>query len=210
MSTKLFISLVLLLLASSVVFGQSWESAYTTGLTSVYLTKTGFEYTMVLKNLTGIPSDTGTVGWDLLVWSLEPFNLPAPETILQMPDGWSWDGGKWKMFEITDNNQKYYTPPALAPGGSYTFRYTSTLTTPANPGGPENGDPGFLSHVASIDSSVPGSATVKWTPYKPDGYPSQTWSDKSTIETPEPGSVMALVAGLAGISGYVIRRKRAR
>ena len=117
-----------------------------------------------------------------------------------------WSEGGFKMFEVADPNRKYFTPPALAPGGTYTFKYTSTLTTPVNPGGPSDGSPGFLSHVAAIDPSTPGSDTQRWTAVIPEGTAKPTWYDHS--EVPEPGSLVTLAAGLLGTAGFLVRRRK--
>lgn len=194
---------LLLVIVSGSAFAQSWNSALTEGLTAVQFTKVGTEYTMVLQNLTSLPGDTRP-DFDVLVWALEPFNVPAPETILESPEGWVWDGAVWKMFEIADETQKYYTPPALAPGGTMTFRYVSTLTDPANHGGPADGSPGFLAHVAAVDPLAPGP-TQKWTAVVPEGFNTPTWNDHSV---PEPGSLLALSTGLIGAVGLILRKRR--
>lgn len=205
---KMLVGLLLLLLASGTAFSQSWNAAITTGLTAVGYTQVGNVYTITLYNMTGIPGDT-TEGYDMLVWSLQAFNMPAPETMLSMPDEWKWRDGKWTLFAVEQNNRKYYTPPSLAPGQSLTISYTSSLATSANNGGPADGSAGFMAHVAAVDSSIPGSDTLRWTPYQSSDLPS-SWFDHSTIvtELPEPGSMIVLTGGLAGAAGYVIRRRR--
>ncbi len=197
----------LLVIANASVMAQSWNSAKSEELTGVDLTVTGNEFTLVLYNLTGIAGDT-TEGYDVIVWTLEPFNLPAPDTILEIPDGWVWSGKGWSAFEIASQPNKWYTPPALAPGGTFTFRYISDSTTPANVR-PDSSDPGFLCHVAGVDSSKPGSDTVKWTAFAPPGYGTETWFDRSTTPVvPEPDSIIALMSGVMGTVGVAIRRRR--
>lgn len=204
MNKRLTVLSLLLVLVCGGAFAQSWESALTNGFTSVDFSKVGYEYTITVYNMTGILGDP-TENYDVLVWTVEPFNLPAPQDILEMPAGWAWEGGGFKMFAIVDDSQKYYTPPALGPGEFYTFKYTSTLLTPANQGGPEDGSAGFLCHIAAVDSSMPGSATEKWIPYEPEGMP-RTWYDKS-IPVPEPGGLLALASGLLGTLGFIARKR---
>jgi hypothetical protein len=195
----------LLVLACGCVFGQSWQSGRESGFISVDFSKVGSEYTIVLHNLTGTTADTNTNGWDILVWSLEPFNLPAPQSILQMPTGWVWTNTGFEAFEVESQSDKYKTPPSLAPGGSYTFKYISDLTDPANSGGPANDVPGFLCHVAAVDSSNPGSATQKWTGVTPEGFSGPTWHERAVV--PEPGSLLALATGFISAAGLVVRRR---
>jgi hypothetical protein len=201
----LLICLLLMGLGCSGVLAQSWSAALTTGMTAVDLSKSGNEYTIVLHNLTGIAGDT-TDGYDVLVWSLEPFNLPTPQAIIEIPTGWGWKDGGFSMFDVANNSEMYYTPPALAPGGSYTFKFTSNLLTPANSGGPEDGSPGFLSHIAAVDEASPGGSDQRWTAYTPSGMP-QTWNDRS-VPVPEPGGLLALSTGIIGTLGFVIRRRK--
>ena len=173
----LLICLMLMTLGCSGVLAQSWSAALSTGMTAVDFSKSGNEYTIILHNMTGIAGDT-TVGFDILVWSLEPFNLPAPQAIIEMPAGWDWKDGGFSMFDIANHSENYYSPPALAPGGSYTFKFTSNLLAPVNSGGPADGSPGFLNHIAAIDSSSPGGGDQRWIAYTPSGMP-QTWFDRS-------------------------------
>jgi hypothetical protein len=79
------------------------------------------------------------------------------------------------------------------------------LTSPANPGGPADGTPGFLCHVAAVDSSNPGSATKKWTAVTPEGFGGPTWFERTVV--PEPGSLLALATGLISAAGLVLRKR---
>ncbi len=129
--TTTIIFLLFSLLAGS-AFGQSWQSGLTSGITSAIFSRVGNDYTIVLTNTSGTVGDN-TTGYDVLVWTLQPFNLPTPEQILTMPQGWSWSDGHWSTFGIGSANSKYYTPPAIAPGGSVTFKFTSTLSDLVRP-----------------------------------------------------------------------------
>ncbi|MEN6372872.1 MAG: PEP-CTERM sorting domain-containing protein [Armatimonadota bacterium] len=188
-------------------FAQNWSSALSTGVVSTDYSKVGNDYTIVLHNLTGITGDPTPDSYDVIVWSIELFNVPAPETIISMPNGWKWTPTGFEAFEISNSKDNYYTPPALAPGLSYTFKFTSTSTTPANSGGPSDGSPGFVCHVAAVDSSQPGSGTVKWTPVTPTSIGSPTWHEKVT-PVPEPGSLLALTSGLLGVVGIISRKRK--
>lgn len=196
---------ILIVLVCGGVFAQSWDSASSTGMTAVDFIKSGNDYTITLYNMTGIAGDP-TVGYDVIIWSLEPFNLPAPQNIIEMPSGWVWQDGGFSMFEIGSDSQKYYSPPALAPGSAYTFRFISDLLTPVNPGGPADGSPGFLCHVAAVDSSAPGSEEQKWIPYTAENG-LQTWLDRS-VPVPEPGGLLALATGLFGFLGLSVHKRR--
>ena len=215
MSTRLIViaSLLLVCLVSGSVQAQSWQSAITSGLTGFTVTVSGEDYKITLTNLTGTSTDPNS-DYDVLVWTAQPFNLPAPETIIEMPDGWAWTSAGWGKFEVAQSNRKYYTPPALAPGESITFRYTSSLQVSANRGGPADGSFGFLCHVAAVDPTRPGSDTERWYEYYPVGMP-QTWFDHSTLgfdppdgAVPEPGSLMVLVPGALWTVGAGLRRMK--
>lgn len=206
--SKVLCCLILAVLICGSVSAQSWESGINTGVIGVDYSRVESEYTIVLHNLTGIPGDK-TANYDILVWTLELFNLPSPDTIISKPDGWVWTSRGFEMFEIENSQDKYYTPPALAPGASYTFKYQSTSQVPANPGGPADGSPGFLCHVAAVDSSDPGDATKKWKSFTPAGMSSPTWHERVEIpEVPEPGSLLALASGLIGAIGIAGRRRK--
>ncbi|MEN6521822.1 MAG: PEP-CTERM sorting domain-containing protein [Armatimonadota bacterium] len=207
MIKRIILSVLFAVLICGCAFAQSWNSAISTGVVSADYSKVGNEYTIVLHNLTGIAGDPTPDSYDVLVWSLEPFNIPAPETIISIPNGWEWIEGGFNAFEIEDSNSNYLTPPALAPGLSYTFKFTSNSTTSANKGGPSDGSPGFVCHVAAVDSTTPGNDKVKWTSVTPASIGSPTWHERVT-PVPEPGSLLALTSGLLGVVGITTRRRK--
>ena len=52
-----------------------------------------------------------------IIWSLQPFNVPAPISHSE-PAGWEWNAGGWQYYEVAQPSKKYYTPPSIAPGQS--------------------------------------------------------------------------------------------
>lgn len=192
---------VVMLFVPTAVFAQSWDSALTTGLTGVEASLTDNTWEFILTN----QSDVFIPEWDILVWSLEPFNVPAPSAVT-MPAGWEWKDAHWEQY-VVDPTGKYYMPPALAPGENYTF--TLSFDAGADPINLEpslNGQLGFLSHVGAV---IPGSGntdgTDMWDSYTVAGL-GDTWHDRSG-PVPEPSSILALGAGLVGLCGFVLRRR---
>lgn len=214
-NTCIIVTALITLLALVVpVHAQSWSAAQTSGITLVTssldpMTNT---YIWTLTNGSG-QFDLPTV----LIWSLEPFNVPAP-IAWTAPAGWTWSGNGWQSYEITDSGEKYYAPPAVAPGQSVTFSYTFDPAAPKiNPFGEGYiGSPtaiGFISHVAQV---VPGSGTldgsVRWTE-DPNSIYGQTWFDRCIVEgdkdyppVPEPSSIFAMMVGLTSLGGLLRRR----
>jgi hypothetical protein len=203
-SALLLCCLVLAATACTPVLAQSWNSGQVTGLTSVDVSSSGNQWTFVMHNLSGTQGDTNSPNFDILVWSLELFNFHAPNIgTIVAPTGWTWNDKK-DTFEVT-NNQKYFTGPALAPGGTFTFSYQSTSSVLSNTDthAPMNG---VLAHVGAVDSTKPGNSTVQWKAFNtPNG---QTWHDRSGNNVPEPASIMSLIGGMTGMLGLALRRRK--
>lgn len=214
----IIITVVVLLVAvlSLPAKAGSWSSAMTSGITivqSVFDTNTN-TFTWTLTNDSDKPGVPCAI-----IWSLEPFNVPAP-TSWTAPGGWTWTERGWETFEIDDPSEKYYTPPAIAPGQSAVFTYTVDPEAPRiNPyGSGYDGDPdaiGFITHIGAV---VPESGTldgsVRWiaatTPY------GSTWWDRCTVTpgiiiyppVPEPSSLAVLAFGLTSLASLAVRRRR--
>lgn len=159
--------LLFALLTAVTAYGQSWNSAVTEGITAVYasLDTSTNTWTWVLTNTSSTPACP--VPDHVLVWKFQPFNVYEVVS-WTAPAGWVWETSGWQNYEIANNNRKYYTPPAIAPGKSAIFTYKF------NPSGkkinpfPQGycGDPdaiGFITHVGAV---IPGSGSldgsVRW------------------------------------------------
>ncbi|MCL5104361.1 MAG: hypothetical protein M1133_09640 [Armatimonadetes bacterium] len=178
-SCKLALAVVMPFMIAGSGLSQDWDSASTAGVLDLSWTRSGSEYTFVLKSPAATPELQG-----VLAWTLEPFNLPAPSEVI-CPTGWRWnDSGHWKQFSLVSSSTKYDVGgPALEPGESLTFVYTiSDDDDPVNHGGPPGGGPAFLSHIASVK----GQADGKWVTYATEN--GSTWYDapKSTSAAPVP------------------------
>lgn len=188
----------LLIAAAMSASAQSYNAAQTFGITDVSSVLNGNTFTWTLTN----NSDQSDPAWDVLVWSLVPYNVREAVSVTA-PAGWSWTGSGWAQWNV-QANQKYFTPPAIGPGESAVFTYTF------DPSGPMiNSAPGegmvFLTHVGAV---APGSGdslgTDRWTEGLTTVFAgSGTWFDAST---PEPGSLLALGAGLVSLFG--LRKKQ--
>lgn len=197
------LSLMLLLMMLFVVpaHSQDWNANLTNGLTGIQETLVGNTWTFVLTN----QSDLAVPEWDVLVWSLEPFNVPSPSAVT-MPTDWTWKDAHWEQY-VVDPTQKYYTPPALSPGESDTFTLTFDPGAPLINVEPSlNGNLGFLCHVGAV---VPGSGSLdgqtKWVSYTTPEF-GDTWHDRPG-PVPEPSSLLALGTGLIGLCGFVLKRR---
>jgi len=210
---KIFLLIGLLFVLSVPAQAASWDAATSEGITSVDVILNTNTYTWTLNNLSG--TDLCPLEYDdltVLVWSLQPFNVYEPVSTTP-PPGWIWDGssGKWQCYEIEDSGEKYYTPPAIAPGGSLVFTYTYNPSGskinpfPADYEGDPINDIGFISHVAAV--TEPTGEGLPWVPDQNGG----TWYDRSdwsgTI-VPEPASAMVLVTLGIPLAASFFRRRR--
>lgn len=215
------ITVVVLLLAVLTLPANAgaWSSAQTSGITLLQstLNMSTNTFTWTLTNGSDGPGMPCAI-----IWSLQPFNVPAP-TAWMAPDGWTWTAHGWETFGIDDNSEKYYTPPAIAPGQSAVFTYTVDPQAPRiNPyDSSYDGDPdaiGFITHIGQV---VPGSGTLdgstKWVAATNPLY-GATWYDRCTVESeppeppyppvPEPSSLAVLALGLTSLASLAVRRRR--
>jgi len=214
------ITMIVLLLAVLALPANagSWSSAKTTGITLLQSTLNASTNTFTWRLTNG--SDRPGMP-EALIWSLQPFNVPAP-TAWTAPDGWTWTSHGWESFEIDDNSEKYYTPPAIAPGQSAVFTYTfDPAAARINPfGAGYDGDPnaiGFITHIGQI---VPGSGTLdgstRWTAATNPLYGATWWDRCATTPgiiqyppVPEPAGLGVLTFGLTSLASLAMRRRRA-
>ena len=179
------------------VSAQDWNAGSTTDYLIVQRDQQGYAYTFTFKNPAVSDKDYTVLGW-----TVEPFNVAVPVSVV-CPDGWEWvDRNGWKQFRVADWDARYDVGgPALEPGESLTFTYTiGENSTPVNPGGPEESGVAFLSQVAAVDGSQDGA----WTPAVRDG--DQVWYD--TPKTPEASPRMVLISAFCALACLI--RKRAR
>ena len=178
-------------------YGQSWGSKTTSDYLTVERSQLGPKYTFTFESPAVSDKDHTVLGW-----TLQPFKIAAPVSVV-CPEGWEWvETGGWKQFRVADASARYdLGGPALEPGESLTFTYTlGGDATPVNPGGPEEPGLVFLSHVAAVD----GHADGRWTQATITG--DQTWFDAPA--TPEPSSRAAIITAFCALACLV--RKRAR
>ena len=184
--------------------GQGWNSGTTSGYLTVERSQLGPEHTFTFKNPVVSDKDYTVLGW-----TLQPFNIAVPVSVVS-PEGWEWvETGGWKQFRVADADARYDAGgPALEPGESLTFIYTvGQDATPVNPGGPDGPGVAFLSHVAAVE----GQADGRWIETTREG--NSTWYDAPTTTydapaTPEPSSRAVIISALCALACLV--RKRAR
>jgi len=223
--TIVILTLAVVFLVGPTAYSQNWNSASSEGITyvDVQVDEITNTYTWTLSNLSGtefMPSPYKENGVLVLIWSLQPFNVPdlLSPTSWSAPPGWTWDAsaGQWKNFEIINQNKKYFTPPAIGPTESVTFTYTFDPSKPRiNPfpsdygGNPD--DIGFLAHVGAVlpRTDDPIDPEIPWTPDRI----MNTWYDRSGYGgniVPEPSSIAALsMLGLPMVVSLVRRRRTA-
>jgi len=220
-STCSYIAILLIiggLLAAAPAHAVPWSAGQSSGITyvdSVLAPTPGpdiWTYTWELTNQSPVTINSEDI--TVLVWSLQPFNIPAP-TGTTAPAGWEWDDSSkmWQMYEIADPPEKYYQPPALGPGETIVFTYTCDIngskTNPFGdgyPGDPVN-DIGFITHIGAVEPEPmnPGDPVVQWIPSTTEAY-GDTWYDIPVV--PEPSSLFALGTAGATLLGGIIRRRR--
>ena len=186
------------MLLSGAACGSSLHGARTSGLTSVTSESSGNVFTWTVVNNTG-PGD-GQPGWDVLIWSIEPFGFPDPVRVIA-PPGWEWNDRGFGRFEIQWPCSKYSSPPAIPPGGSLVFTYEI--------GSPSASEPGFLAHVGAVlpEPTQVGGVT-HWTPTTVAGHSS--WFDRSSqgSASPEPSAILALLVWCSATAALVKRVRR--
>ncbi|MCL6520372.1 MAG: hypothetical protein K6T99_11120 [Armatimonadetes bacterium] len=183
---------MLIVLLTLTAHAQSWNSAVTSGLTSVTWMFAEGEYTWTLFNNSSLPGDTCRE-YDILIWELIPFQVEEPLSWVA-PEGWIWNGNK---FKVADSSKKYFTPCAIGPGQSAVFKYKPKPNGKLiNNNGPQPVGLAFVTHVAAVASgsgALDGSRP--WIPkFTQHG---STWFDESNLAAvPEP-------AGLGILAFYV-------
>lgn len=172
--------------------GQSINSARTQGLVSVHSHREGSVFTWTVVNNTG-PAD-GQPGWDVLVWTLQPFGIADPVSVVA-PDGWEWTEKGFSRFLLEDSSEKYYSPPSIAPGASLTFIYDVGSDYDDSP------ELAFLAHVGAVLPQPMQTITgPKWIKTTADGETG--WHDLATVNnSPEPQSILAILVWCAGLIG---------
>lgn len=194
-----FIVAIIVMVMSAPCFCQSWNSARPG--TSIVLDAV-FEngsYTWTFTNVSGAAND-GTAEYDVLAWSLQPFNIPIPSSVTA-PDGWVWvasDG--WSRFELADKRNKFAVRgPALEPGESLIFTYTPVVGGRiVNPGGPGTGRIDFITHIGAIKSHYAGRQWIS-AEYLNETQWHEIVSTSGGEMAPEPTGMMALLVGCVGL-----------
>ncbi|MCE5198684.1 MAG: hypothetical protein ABFD54_02295 [Armatimonadota bacterium] len=194
---RIFMIAVILVLSITTAQAQSWNSASSYGMLDVTWTYTAGEYIFTVLN-----QPDPDLGYDLLVWTLEPFQISEPLSVA-CPDGWNWrDDGGWQRFEVSDKSDKYTVGgPALEPGETLQFHYKVDPNKPlVNIGGPTGGSPVFLAHIGAVDGQHKG----KWIAYECSN--GKTWYDVPQV--PEPGCMLNIFLGIFMLG--CLRVKQAR
>lgn len=208
---KIFLLIGLLFALSVPAQAVDWDAATSIGITyvDVVWNPSANMYTWTLNNLSGTPDCPPEFTGQVLVWSLQPFNVYEPVSTTP-PPGWIWEGSAWQCYEIEDESEKYYTPPAIAPGGSLVFTYTynpsGSKINPFPEGYTDDPDEiGFISHIGAV--TEPTGEGLPWVPDQNEG----TWYDRSdwsgTI-VPEPASATVLVTLGIPLAASFLRRRR--
>ncbi|MDO8684444.1 MAG: hypothetical protein Q7N50_13290 [Armatimonadota bacterium] len=203
-----------LLLIPTIVFAQSWSNAATAGLTTVNWFLEENTYTFTLTNNSGFIGDSSP-GYDLLVWSLQPFQIPKP-TSWTAPDGWEWKSSGGNQAFNAPSNRKYYSPPAVAPGESMVFTYTFDPAAPfVNTNGSQPEGIAFLAHVGAVESAgSENNGITEWTPKEVEGL-GASWYDESVVintndttpTVPEPSGTLVLAFGSVWIITCLARSR---
>jgi len=184
---RILVVIALITILSVTAFGQNENSAWTSGLTSVFVHVSGNTFIWTVTNNTG-QLDANPL-WDVIIWSVQPIGIPDPIRT-EAPAGWHWKSKGHSNFEIKQANQKYKSNPAIAPGESMLFIMEFD---PDNIPDPQSIS--FITHVGAVKPTPVESGGVKtWTPMVVDGQPS--WFDKSTVEhseTPEPSAILPVL-----------------
>src|SRR5690242_14509296 len=113
------VALLALPLLNTPASANAYNSGWDTGNTAITSTFDGSTYTWTLTNT----SDTVSSNFDVLIWSLIPYNVLQPLSTTA-PAGWSFGSTSGSQGFSFDENQKYFTPPAIGPGQSAVFTYT--------------------------------------------------------------------------------------
>ena len=224
----LAVALIGVLFVGAIAMAEDENSPKTSGLswvswelgTEIIDTKAWHYYEWTLYNLTGEPlgeavQDCNGKEFQVLVDKLSITKLlPAP-AFAGVPEGWIFkdNGNQFERF-IATQNEKYFAPPSVAPGGSESgFRlYYENLPLPSLI------DTEYVTHVLAVDpaSAVWDPDSGVWgysgtTVCLPDYGNNDTWWDSPSgggqgggPEIPEAG---ALLMGLSGLGGIVALRR---
>lgn len=198
---------LLVVLVGFTAHAQSWNSARTSGWTSVDSALSDGAYTWTLYNKSALSMDQDPA-FDLLVWELIPFQVFEP-IAWSAPEGWAWTGDR---FRLLDRSAKYRTPYAIAPGSRAEFLYTpDPIGRLVNAQGPQPDSLGFITHVAAV---IPGSGSddgsIPWTAFVTQLGP--TWSDRASLGPPEsslisePGGLLVMAVGIFGLASLLAIR----